>query len=116
MPASLDLHLLNGAARRGLRACLVAGLFFGAAFLVPRAGPFRLRQRRIPLAFVLIGSFSWLAENISPFWPLWSYPSQLGAWSAVHASNWGSWSRPAMMTFTILAHCKHIKASIDVPE
>jgi uncharacterized membrane protein YoaT (DUF817 family) len=28
------------------------------------------------LAFVLIGFFIWLAESISTFWGVWSYPNQ----------------------------------------
>ncbi|MGV7208084.1 DUF817 domain-containing protein [Oxalobacteraceae bacterium A2-2] len=76
------------------------------------------RERGMPLAlsFVLIGFFIWLAENISTFWQVWSYPNQLGAWSAVHVSKWSSWSLLVVMTFTIVAHLKHIKASIHVPE
>ncbi|MYM91332.1 DUF817 family protein [Rugamonas sp. FT82W] len=76
------------------------------------------RERRMPvlLAFVLIGFFIWLAENISTFWGVWRYPNQLGAWSAVHVSKWSSWSLLVVMTFTIVAHLKHIKASIHVPE
>jgi uncharacterized membrane protein YoaT (DUF817 family) len=76
------------------------------------------RDRRMPLllAFVLIGLFIWLAENISTFWGVWQYPNQLGAWSAVHVSKWSSWSMLVVMTFTIIAHLKHIKASIHVPD
>ncbi|OEZ96575.1 DUF817 domain-containing protein [Duganella sp. HH101] len=76
------------------------------------------RERRMPmlLAFVLIGFFIWLAENISTFWGVWRYPNQLGAWSVVHVSKWSSWSLLVVMTFTIVAHLKHIKASIHVPE
>ncbi|MBV8634859.1 MAG: DUF817 domain-containing protein [Burkholderiaceae bacterium] len=76
------------------------------------------RERRMPLAlsFVLIGFFIWLAENISTFWGVWRYPNQLGAWSAVHVSKWSSWSLLVVMTFTIVAHLKHIKARIHVPE
>jgi uncharacterized membrane protein YoaT (DUF817 family) len=76
------------------------------------------RDRHMPLllAFVLIGFFIWLAENISTFWGVWRYPNQLGAWSAVHVSKWSSWSLLVVMTFTIVAHLKHIKARIHVPE
>ncbi len=76
----------------------------------------RARQMPLLLAFVLIGFFIWLAENISTFWGVWRYPNQLGAWSAVHVSKWSSWSLLVVMTFTIVAHLKHIKARIHVPE
>jgi len=76
------------------------------------------RERSMPLllGFVLIGFFIWLAENISTFWGVWRYPNQLGAWSAVHVSKWSSWSLLVIMTFTIVANLKHIKARIHVPE
>jgi len=76
------------------------------------------RDRRMPLllSFVLIGFFIWLAENLSTFWGLWRYPNQLGAWSAVHVSKWSSWSLLVIMTFTIVANLKHVKARIHVPD
>lgn len=76
------------------------------------------RDRRMPLilAFVLIGFFIWLAENISTFFSIWSYPDQLGAWSVVHVAKWSSWSLLVIMTFTIVANLKHIKKRIRVPD
>lgn len=75
------------------------------------------RDRRMPLvvAFVLIGFFIWLAENISTFFTVWSYPDQLGAWSVVHVAKWSSWSLLVIMTFTIVANLKHIKETIRIP-
>jgi uncharacterized membrane protein YoaT (DUF817 family) len=74
------------------------------------------RERRMPLllAFGLIGFFIWMAENLATFLRVWSYPDQLGAWSAVHVGKWSSWSLLVMMTITIVAHLKHIKARIEV--
>ena len=76
------------------------------------------RERRMPLllGFVLTGFFIWLAENVGTFWGLWRYPNQLGAWSAVHVSKWSSWSLLVIMTFTIVANLKHVKARVHVPE
>ncbi len=76
------------------------------------------RDLRMPMlaAFVLIGFFIWLAENIGTFWGVWRYPNQLGAWSSVHVSKWSAWSLLVIMTVTIVANLKHIKASIHVPE
>ena len=76
------------------------------------------RERRMPLlvAFILIGFFIWLAENISTFFSVWSYPDQLGAWSVVHVAKWSSWSLLVIMTFTIVANLKHIKERIRIPE
>lgn len=76
------------------------------------------QDRKMPplLAFVLIGFFIWLAENISTFFGVWRYPNQLGAWSTVHIGKWSSWCLLVIMTFTIVANLKHIKQSIHVPE
>lgn len=76
------------------------------------------RARRMPLllSFLLIGFFLWLAENISTFLGVWRYPNQIGAWSTVHLGKWSSWSLLVIMTFTIVASLKHIKASVHVPE
>jgi uncharacterized membrane protein YoaT (DUF817 family) len=76
------------------------------------------RDRVMPLllSFVLIGFFVWLAENLSTFFNVWQYPNQVGAWAAVHVGKWTSWSLLVIMTFTIVAHLKHIKESIHVPD
>lgn len=74
------------------------------------------RQMPLLLAFVLIGFFVWLAENISTFAGVWRYPNQLGAWSVVHVGKWSSWSLLIIMTFTIVANLKHIKARVHVPD
>ncbi len=73
-------------------------------------------ERKMPLllAFILIGFFIWLPENISTFFSIWRYPNQLGAWSVVHVGKWTSWSLLVMMTFFIVIHLKHIKASVHV--
>jgi uncharacterized membrane protein YoaT (DUF817 family) len=76
------------------------------------------QDRKMPLllAFVLIGFFIWLAENISTFFGVWRYPNQIGAWSTVHIGKWTSWCLLVIMTFTIVANLKHIKHKIHVPE
>ncbi|TRL30524.1 DUF817 domain-containing protein [Rhizobium straminoryzae] len=76
------------------------------------------RDRRMPilLAFILIGFFVWLAENISTFFAVWHYPNQLGAWSTVHLGKWSSWTLLVIMTFTIVASLKHICRTIHIPK
>jgi uncharacterized membrane protein YoaT (DUF817 family) len=76
----------------------------------------RDRQMPLLLAFVLIGFFVWLAENIGTFWGVWRYPNQLGAWSLVHIGKWSAWSLLVIMSFTIVASLKHVKAKIHIPE
>ena len=76
------------------------------------------RDRSMPLSlgFVLVGFFIWLAENISTFFNVWQYPHQAGAWAAVHVGKWSSWSLLVIMSFSIVANLKHIKARIHVPQ
>jgi len=74
------------------------------------------RWMPLPLSFLLIGFFIWLAENMGTFFGLWAYPHQLGAWATVHVSKWSAWSLLVLMSFTIVTNLKHIKATIHVPE
>ena len=74
----------------------------------------RDRQMPLLLSFVLIGFFIWLAENISTFYGIWTYPNQIGGWSVVHLGKWSSWSLLVIMTFTIVANLKHIKSQIHI--
>lgn len=74
------------------------------------------KPRKMPLllAFFLIGFFIWLAENLGTFAGIWRYPNQLQAWSVVHVSKWSAWALLVVMTFTIIVHLKHIKASVGI--
>ncbi|HYF75572.1 MAG TPA: DUF817 domain-containing protein [Symbiobacteriaceae bacterium] len=76
------------------------------------------RERRMPLllSFLLIGFFLWVAENFSTFLGIWAYPDQLRTWSVVHLGKWSSWSLLVIMTFTIVASLKRIKATVHVPK
>lgn len=73
---------------------------------------------RMPLVLglVLVGFFIWLAENLGTFFGLWAYPHQLGAWATVHIGKWSAWSLLVLMSFIIVIHLKHIKATVHVPE
>lgn len=76
------------------------------------------RTYKMPLlvAFVLIGFFIWLAENLGTFFGVWQYPNQLGAWATVHVGKWGAWSLLVMMTFTITLFLKDIKQRIHIAQ
>lgn len=76
------------------------------------------RTYRMPLlvAFILIGFFIWLAENLGTFWGVWRYPNQLGPWAMVHVGKWGAWSLLVMMTFTITLFLKDIKRRIHIAQ
>ncbi|MCP5479531.1 MAG: DUF817 domain-containing protein [Rhodanobacteraceae bacterium] len=64
-------------------------------------------QRRywmpMPLAFVLIGFFIWIAENIATFFGAWVYPDQHDGWQLVHWGKISSWSLLVVITFLIVA-------------
>lgn len=76
------------------------------------------RPYRMPLlfAFILIGFFIWLAENLGTFFGIWQYPNQIGAWATVHVGKWGAWSLLVMMTFTITLFLKDIKKRIHIAQ
>jgi uncharacterized membrane protein YoaT (DUF817 family) len=111
--ANFFTHHYIGDFRWYLAACALG--LYARATVVFR--PFD-RERRMPLvvAFVLIGFFIWLAENLSTFYGVWKYPNQLGAWSSVQMGKWSSWSLLVIMSFTIVANLKHIKQAIRVPD
>ncbi len=75
----------------------------------------RDRQMPLLLAFILIGFFVWIAENMSTFWGIWRYPHQLSTWSFVHVQKWSSWSMLVIMSVTLVASLKHIRRTIDIP-
>jgi uncharacterized membrane protein YoaT (DUF817 family) len=99
---------------RGYLAAVVLGLYARTTVL------FRVqtRQRCMPMlaAFVLIGFCVWLAENLGTFFGVWRYPHQIGAWARVGLGKWSSWSLLVIMTFTLVANLKHVKARIHVAE
>jgi uncharacterized membrane protein YoaT (DUF817 family) len=111
--ANFFTHHYIGDYRWYLAACAL-GLYARASVIFRPLD----RDRSMPLllAFLLIGLFIWLAENIGTFFGVWRYPNQVGAWAAVHVGKWSSWSLLVIMTFTIVANLKHIKERIHVPE
>ena len=60
----------------------------------------------LPLAFVLIGLFLWLAENAATFLQAWQYPDQEQGWQAVHAAKIGAWALLVTMSFVLVATVK----------
>jgi uncharacterized membrane protein YoaT (DUF817 family) len=110
--ANFFTHHYIGDFRWYLAACAL-GLYARASVIYRPLD----RDRSMPLllGFLLIGLFIWLAENIGTFFGVWRYPNQIGAWAVVHVGKWSSWSLLVIMTFTIVAHLKHIKERIHVP-
>ncbi|MEU7657314.1 DUF817 domain-containing protein [Streptomyces lincolnensis] len=75
------------------------------------------RRHRMPLAlaFVLIGFFLWLAENIATYFGAWTYPTQLHGWQPVPVTKWISWALLISVTFVICGTRRHTAARRDRP-
>lgn len=56
----------------------------------------------LPLAFFLIGFFIWIAENISTYLGIWSYPNQVPIWHFVHFSKITSWMLLSIVSFNLV--------------
>lgn len=67
---------------------------------------------RMPLtvAFLLVGFFIWLAENIATFLGAWKYPDQHDGWQIVHISKISSWFLLVIISVIIVAQLKYVKA------
>ncbi|SFP90734.1 DUF817 domain-containing protein [Salibacterium halotolerans] len=63
----------------------------------------------LSLAFVLIGFFIWVAENIVTLLGGWSYPHQQSGWDVVHVGKISSWLLLVIVSFLIVAFLKHFK-------
>lgn len=61
------------------------------------------------VAFVLIGFFVWVAENIATYYGAWQYPNQSGGWHPVSLAKISSWSLLVVFSFLIVAQLKHVK-------
>jgi len=68
------------------------------------------RERSMPvaLAFVLIGFFIWIAENIATFFGGWVYPHQAQGWAIVGPAKISSWMLLVIISFIIVAALKQI--------
>jgi uncharacterized membrane protein YoaT (DUF817 family) len=72
-------------------------------------------RRRMPLlaAFLSIGAFVWVAENIATYCGAWQYPNQHHAWTIVHGSKIGSWTLLVVISFIIVASLKRAFPTAD---
>lgn len=73
-------------------------------------GDRRLRMP-LPAAFVLIGFFLWVAENMGTFLGAWQYPDQADLWRAVHVGKMGSWALLVTLSFVIIATLKQYEGT-----
>ena len=58
------------------------------------------------VAFILIGGFLWLAENLATALSAWRYPDQAEGWHLVHAGKFGSWALLISLSFVLVAAVK----------
>jgi uncharacterized membrane protein YoaT (DUF817 family) len=84
-------YILMGIVAVAFRRCMVA-------FRIDRT------YHRMPLllAFVLIATFIWLAENIGTFSHAWLYPSQMSGWAMVSVGKLGSWFMLTIMSYVMV--------------
>lgn len=73
----------------------------------------RTKTYRMPLtiAFIIVGFFIWLAENIATFFDAWKYPDQHQTWQLVSFSKISSWFLLVIISVIIVAQLKHVKTS-----
>jgi uncharacterized membrane protein YoaT (DUF817 family) len=62
----------------------------------------------VVLAFLLIGFFIWIAENIATFFGAWVYPYQAQKWAIVGPAKISSWMLLVIISFIIVAALKQI--------
>ena len=66
---------------------------------------FRLKMPMV-LAFMLIGFFVWVAENMASFLGAWIYPHQQSGWAMVKFGKFGAWTLLVVLTFVIVSNAK----------
>lgn len=76
----------------------------------PALAPVRLFWLPLKLAFFLVATFIWLAENIGTYLGAWQYPSQADGWQMVSVSKLTSWALLFIVSFVLVAQLKRIKA------
>ncbi|GGE61074.1 DUF817 domain-containing protein [Priestia taiwanensis] len=62
----------------------------------------------LPISFILIGFFIWIAENIATFFGAWQYPNQQDSWSLVHIGKISSWFLLVVISIMIVAQLKGV--------
>ena len=60
------------------------------------------------VAFILIGGFLWLAENLATALSAWRYPNQADGWHLVHAGKFGSWALLISLSFVLAVSYTHL--------
>jgi uncharacterized membrane protein YoaT (DUF817 family) len=67
-----------------------------------------VRRMPLPLSFLLIGFFIWVAENIATYFGAWVYPHQKQQWAIVGPTKISSWMLLVIISFIIVAALKEL--------
>jgi len=99
-----------------LRWVLIIAIFvvFWRGVVGFRVGTERFRMP-LWLAYMLIGFFIWVAENIATLLGAWQYPDQEAGWRLVHLGKISSWFLLVIVSFIIVAQLKKWKSSLTIP-
>lgn len=68
-----------------------------------------VRKMPLVLAFLLIGFFIWLAENLATFLGAWEYASQHDGWKMVSTGKISSWFLLVVLSIVIVVQLKFIR-------
>ncbi|NUS60088.1 MAG: DUF817 domain-containing protein [Lysobacter sp.] len=95
------------------------GLFIATALTFGRVRmQFRLLEGTLAmpqlLAFVLVATFIWIAENVATWSSIWLYPNQMHAWTPVSPTKLGSWFL-LMIISVVLVTLVHPPRRSDAP-
>lgn len=93
-----------------LRWAIIASLFviFRKTYVTYSVNGMHYKMNII-LAFLLIGFFIWIAENVSTYFGAWQYPNQSREWNLVHPGKITSWFLLVIISIIIVANLKLIK-------
>jgi len=98
-----------------LRWIIILALFI---FFKNTSAIFEIRRESykmpIVLAFLLIGFFIWIAENISTYLGAWKYPNQTDVWQMVEFGKISSWFLLVIISIIIVANLKHYKYELKI--
>ncbi len=67
----------------------------------------------LPVPFVLIGIFLWVAENVATYFGAWEYPDQEGVWRMVHLGESSSWILLVSLSFVLVSALMRHRTSRD---
>lgn len=59
------------------------------------------RSMPMPVAFMAIGFFVWVAEHLCTFLKVWQYPDQTEGWTWVSIGKWSSWTLLTVVSVSI---------------